>query len=119
MITSQTMVNSTSQGTPSGNYNGSSAEFASVKVEGAGYYNRNSGLHTFTYTLNGFSGTIQLQGSLEESPVDADWFELDTTPTYVLNSSTQTFNVDGLFVWLRVKVTGFTAGTISKILVRY
>ena len=119
MITSQTMVTTTSQGTPNGNYNGSSTEFASTKVEGAGYYNRNSGLHTFTYTLSGFTGTIQLQGSLEETPSESDWFELDTTPTYVLNSSTDTFNVDGLFVWLRVKVTSFTAGTINKVLVRY
>ena len=119
MITSLTMVTTTSQGTPNGNYDGSSAEFASTKFEGAGYYNRNSGLHTFTYTLNGFTGAIQMQGSLEEVPSEDDWFELETTPTYTLNSSTQTFNVDGLFVWLRVKVTGFTAGTINKVLVRY
>lgn len=113
------MVTTTSQGTPNGNYDGTSLQFASAKVEGAGYYNRNSGLHTFTYTLNGFTGTIQIQGSLEEIPLEADWFELDTSPTFVTKSGTETFNVDGLFVWLRVKVTGFTAGTINKVLVRY
>ena len=89
------------------------------KFKGDGYYGSNDGLHTVAYHLNAFVGVIKMQGSLASDPTAGDWF--DITGTTVGDSSTaiteNTFkNFTGNFVWIRVLVTEFSAGSVSKVL---
>ena len=96
--------------------------FVTDKAKGDGYYSQPDGIHTVAYhpsaTLNDDS-TIGLimQGSLATTPTEDDWFDITGT-TAILDGSTLAFssNFTGNFIWIRAKVTGVTAGYVSKIL---
>jgi len=115
-----------------------------VKYKGDGYYGRSDGLHTVQINLENFTGVVRIEGTLEIDPGDDDWFdvELSTTSsvsgsvdttgavssgtTVVLSSvlfsgatSNNNYNFTGNFVWVRAKVTDWTAGTINSILLNH
>ena len=102
----------------SGTYNGSDLNWFSNKFPGDGYYGYSDGLHTVSYNLVGFEGSICFQASLATSPTDADWFNIDESAvTSEQPTNTTTFkNFSGNFVWVRAAITNFTAGTINKVL---
>lgn len=87
--------------------------------KGDGYYGRSDGLHTVAYYLTGFLGVIKIQGTLAANPIESDWFDIaDTTAgdgSTVLTENTFK-NFTGNFMWIRVVVTEFAAGTINKVL---
>jgi hypothetical protein len=105
------------------------------KFKGDGYYGRSDGFHTVQYTLTGFIGRISIQGTLAVDPTEADWFtvelgtgamSIDTTGllteqniTYVEYSqsttNTKVYNFTGNYVWIRVKITNWTDGTVNSI----
>lgn len=122
-LTSITLVASTSFGTASGNYDGSSTTFYSDKQKGDGYYGYTDGLHTVAYYFTNFVGNVVVQATLAKDPVDADWFDVDTTTNAYDGSTALTdqvaYNFTGNFVWVRAKITDFTAGTIRKIVFNY
>jgi len=99
--------------------------FVTDKAKGDGYYSQPDGIHTVAYhpsaTLNDDS-TIGLimQGSLATTPTEDDWFDITGTSINQTNldGSTLAFhaNFTGNFVWVRAKVSGMTAGAVSKIL---
>jgi len=99
--------------------------FVTDKAKGDGYYSQTDGVHTVAYhpssTLNDDS-TIGLimQGSLATTPTEDDWFDISGTSIDQTNldGSTLAFhaNFTGNFVWVRAKVSGMTAGAVSKIL---
>lgn len=100
-------------------YDGSTATVTGEKFKGDGYYGRADGLHTVAYHLSGFLGTVKIQGSLATDPTNSDWF--DISGTTVGDGSTilteNTFkNFTGNFMWIRVVVNQFAAGTVSKVL---
>lgn len=43
-------------------------------IRADGYYGRSDGLHTVQVIYNNFTGDFGLQGTLEVSPTEADWF---------------------------------------------
>jgi len=112
-----------------------SATLQSDKVKGDGYYGMSDGLHTIMIDLNGFIGTIKIQGSLAQEPTETDWFmieldrgavSLDTTGkasalvetslTYTsAETSIKSYNATGNFVWIRADISDWSAGTISRI----
>lgn len=100
-------------------HDGSTATVTGEKFKGDGYYGRADGLHTVAYYLNGFVGVIKMQGSLSTNPESGDWFDIDGTTvndgSTVLTENTFK-NFTGNFMWIRVVVSDFTAGTISKVL---
>lgn len=108
-------------GTPSGNYDGSSADFNGDRVIAANYY-RVANEQTLRFDLNDFTGVIKVQATLDEDPGtdDPNWFDVYTTPE---DSSAITMfgsvNVRGNFTWIRCKVTGFDGGTINSFNVVY
>ena len=140
-LTSITLVPTTTFGTATGNYDGSSTTFYSDKQKGDGYYGYTDGLHTAAIYLTNFIGKITLQGTLAKDPVEADWFNISlgaggvasTVSTTGLVSQTIvddieyteattnqiSYNFVGNLVWIRVKVEDFTAGTIRKIIYNY
>lgn len=102
-----------------GTYNGTDLDWYSRQFPGDGYYGYTDGLHTISYNLIGFVGTIGFQASLATSPTNTDWFDIpDTQIGDNVNPLTiATYkNFSGNFVWVRAAITSFTAGTINKVL---
>ena len=115
------LLPTTTYGTPSGNYDGSSLDFAGDRQQAANYYGGFGGLQTIAFYLTNFEGKIHIQASLETDPVeDQDWFlvnEFDTAST----TTTENFarNITGNFTWIRAQVLDFTAGTINYVTMSY
>lgn len=99
--------------------------FVTDKAKGDGYYSQPDGVHTVAYhvgaALNDDSNiSIKMQGSLATTPTEDDWFDISGTSIDQTNidGSTLAFhaNFTGNFVWVRAKVSGMSAGAITKIL---
>ena len=115
------LLPTTTYGTPSGNYDGSSQDWSGDRQQAANYYGGFGGLQTIAYYLNGFQGRIKIEASLDSDPVsDAAWFKVDefdsTTGTTTNNFSV---NITGNFTWIRANVEDFDAGTITKLYMSY
>jgi len=89
---------------------GSAVFSYSDKKKAAGYHRNNDGLHTVVYTVNSFSGTVKLQGTLNLYPGDDDWFDIDNTEIGGDSSDIggvdgQNFSISrnftGNFLWVR------------------
>lgn len=88
------------------------------KYRGDGYRRSNDGFHTVGYYLKDFIGTVKIQATLATEPSDNDWFDVNNTSIGdgVSSISENLFrNFTGNFVWIRVVVENFTAGSITKI----
>ncbi len=121
MSQTYTLLAATQHGVPSGNYDGSSMDWASDPVQAADYYRgRGSSTQTVTFSLLGFDGRIILEATLDAEPTDAAWVE-----TYRIGSpgtpltDYHPVTVPGNFVWMRARVELFDAGTISYINITY
>ena len=101
--------------------------FLSDPVKSDGYYG-GDGLHTVTYIpwteqpantfiYNNFGGSIVMQATLELSPTELDWFDIDGTYTeFTRTHHANTFhNFRGIYVWIRAKVE-ISEGVLSQIL---
>lgn len=113
------VVSNTTHGVANGNYDGQADTWTTDPVKGAGYYNYTDGLHTVSYSLSNFVGVIEFQATLLYEPTEADWFDIaDSAVGDGVESLTEsTFkNFFGNFVWIRARITNFSAGTINKVL---
>ena len=97
--------------------------FVTEKQKGDGYYSQTDGVHTVAYHVGSSLNTtavLKMQGSLATTPTEDDWFDITGTTinSSNLDGSTLAFsaNFTGNFVWVRAKITGMTAGSVSKIL---
>jgi hypothetical protein len=115
------LLPTTTYGTPSGNYDGSSQDWSGDRQQAANYYGGFGGLQTIAYYLNGFQGRIKIEATLDSDPVtDAAWFkvnEFDSTSTTTTNNFS--VNITGNFTWIRANVEDFDAGTITKLYMSY
>jgi hypothetical protein len=113
------VISNTAHGASNGPYNGTNLNWFSDKYKGDGYYGYTDGLHTVSYKLTGFIGTIGFQASLATTPTEQDWFDLaesqvgDNVNPLTINTFK---NFSGNFVWVRASITSFTAGTINRVL---
>lgn len=119
MITTKTILGTTVYGTPSGNYDGSSQDWASNAVEAANYYRGRGGLQTVLFDVTNFEGVMTVEATLDSDADSAVWFQ-----TYVLGDGTPTTsyfstNILGNFTWMRVRVEGFSGGTINAVTLSY
>tara|TARA_B100000085_G_scaffold268588_1_gene279177 strand:+ start:290 stop:688 length:399 start_codon:yes stop_codon:yes gene_type:complete len=116
-------------------HSGGTQTLQSDKVKGDAYFGQNDGLHTVMIQLAGFVGVIKIQASLEETPGNNDWFDvelgtddfsIDTTGLVkktaitsliynIAETSQRAYNTRGNYVWLRADISNWTAGTISRI----
>lgn len=115
------LLPTTTEGTPSGNYDGSSEDWAGERQKAANYYTSLGGLQTVSFYVSGFQGYITIEATLDSDPVtDAAWFSVyqygDGSTTLTQNTSV---NITGNFAWMRARVTNFDAGTISKVVLAY
>lgn len=113
--------------------------FTSEPLQAAGYYGLTEGNHTVDVSVSEITGVIEIQATLEAEPQEFDWFPvnfeskeltIDTTGLIrennisVISYSSPTSgsvinNFVGNYIWLRVKLTGFTGGTLNKVLLNY
>ena len=120
-ITRETILTTTEYGVPSGNYDGSSQDWSSDPVKAANYYRGQGFIQTVTFSVTGFEGTMTVEATLDADPADATWFE---TFTYGDGSTIPLTDyhpeaILGNFTWMRIKVTGFSGGTINSVTIAY
>lgn len=116
--TSVQLLPTTTNGVAVDNYNGASLAFNGDKVKGDGYYGFSDGVHTVQTRVTAFVGTLKIQGTLQKDPAATDWVDVDNIvigdgSTALTNSYLNNFT--GNFVWVRVSVEDFTAGTINSV----
>jgi len=112
-----------------------STTLTSEKVKGDAYFGQSDGLHTVVVNITGFTGIVKIQGSLETTPGDNDWFDIElgtddfTVDTSglitkqaaeslvynIAETSMKSYNAVGNFVWLRANISNWQSGTISSI----
>jgi hypothetical protein len=91
------------------------------KYKGDGYYGRSDGFHTVQYNVNGFIGSIVMQGTLAIEPTSDDWFTLSATEHNSANDSSANntggfiYNFTGNYVWVRAIISNWTDGTVNSI----
>jgi hypothetical protein len=115
------LLPTTSYGTPSGNYDGSSLDWSGEDQKAADYYGGFGQLQTVAFYLLNFQGLIRIEATLESIPVtDADWFKVYDFDS-IADPTTDNFstNITGNFTWIRATVIGFDAGTITKVMMSY
>ena len=120
-ITTQSILTNVEYGTPSGNYDGSSQDWASDAVKAANYYRGQGNIQTLAVRTTNFEGDIILEATLDADAQTATWF---TTETYGDGSTApltnyQVFTITGNFTWMRVRVEGFSGGTINAVTITY
>lgn len=120
MITTVVLLENVVEGVPSGNYDGSSQDWASDAVPAANYYRGRGSVQTFLIRVSGFVGTIRLEASLDSLSDSATWFEIYEFGPYVMPiTDYHPASITGNFVWLRARVEDFEAGTIDLVSVTY
>jgi hypothetical protein len=115
------LLPTTTYGTPSGNYDGSSQDWAGAPQKAANYYGGFGDLQTVAFFLQDFQGSITIEASLDSEPQeDGHWFRVNDVNA-ITTAVTQNFsvNIPGNFTWIRARVDGFEAGTITKITLSY
>ena len=99
--------------------------FVTDKVQGDGYYSQPDGVHTVAFHPNASINddaniSLKMQGSLATTPTEDDFFDISGASINQdnIDGSTLAFHVNftGNFVWVRAKVSGMSAGAVSKIL---
>ena len=97
--------------------------FVSDKSKGDGYYSQPDGVHTVSYKVSSTvntGATIKMQATLATTPTEDDWADIsNTTPTLDQSTTIFSYNFTGNYVWVRAKITGMTAGTITEILLNH
>jgi hypothetical protein len=115
------LLPTTSYGTPSGNYDGSSQDWSGDQQQAANYYGGFGGLQTIAFFLNGFQGRIKIEASLDNNPItDESYFQIADFDSRQSPSTTNfSRNIVGNFTWIRARVEDFDDGTISKVMLSY
>lgn len=113
--------------------------FTSTAVKAANFYGINNAVQTVAFKVTNFIGTVTLQASLATSPNEDDWFSInllgqsysvDTTglvsqavkksiSSNLGTSTTEVYNFEGNYLWLRGRISAFTAGTVNGITINY
>ena len=121
MATSRTILATTVYGEASGNYDGSSQDWASDAQQAADYYRGRGGVQTVTFDVTDFEGRLFLEATLDTDAESAAWFSTfelgDGSTTPLTTYLPQT--VIGNFTWMRVRVQGFSGGTINSVNITY
>lgn len=119
--TTQTILDTTVYGTAAGNYDGSSQDWVSDARKAANYYRGYGSIQTVTISVTGFEGIMYLEATLDSDPDSAAWF-----PTYTYGDGSTTplsdyhpATITGNFTWMRVRVEGFSGGTINSVTITY
>jgi len=115
------LLPTTTYGTPSGNYDGSSEDWSGDRQQAANYYGGFGTLQTIAIYLSAFQGLIKIEATLDSDPtMDSEWFkvyEFDSTAQTTTNNFS--VNITGNFTWIRANVEQFSTGTITRVDMSY
>jgi len=116
-----TLLENVEHGVPSGNYDGSSLDFASDAANGPGYYQGYEGSQTVNLRLVNFQGTIEIQGTLNQilPTAEVGWVKLTESVVSEPTTLNQTLTVEGQYNWVRVRVVDFENGVIDLVTSSY
>ena len=114
-----TLLNNIEHGVPSGNYDGSSADFFSDAAQAVGFYQGQGSIQTVLINIANFTGSIITQATLGSDPESAAWFDVDTLSTDTSTTEIRSASTPGNFVWIRVKIQDFESGTINSVTLTY
>lgn len=99
------------------------------KYPAAAYNMASSSLQTIIWNVGAnvrglsptyFVGNITIQASLATEPGVFDWFDVETLPiTQTATGQAGYMNISGNYVWVRVLVSNWTAGSIQSITLSY
>ena len=118
--TTVTLLPTTTYGTPSGNYDGSSTDWPGTAQQAADYYGGFGALQTTAFYLNGFAGIINIEATLDSDSDSADWFTVYTVDASVDPiTANWSQNITGKFTFIRATVESFSAGSITKVTLTY
>lgn len=118
-FTTETILDTTTYGIASGNYDGSSNDFNSNAVIAVNYYAGQGSIQTVTIQITNFVGKITLQASLNDTVESAKWFDIYEYEHVSPRTDYHPVSLTGNFVWMRANVTNFDAGTINSISISY
>jgi hypothetical protein len=112
-------------------------DIVSERVKGDGYFGNSDGLHTVFWSVAGFIGTIEVQGTLASEPTESDWatitltapnnkYTIDATGAVTIagvdstrytqeTDTSKSYNFTGNFVWIRARISEFTQGVMNGI----
>lgn len=103
----------------------SNMSLESDKLKGDGYYSRSDGIHTVQYNLNGFLGSIVVQGTLATAPIEEDWSTIASTMHQAVIEDEITRNggfiknFTGNYVWVRIAITNWSDGSVTSIMLNH
>jgi len=112
------LIPATMFGTANGNYVPPATEFSGDPQKAAAYYSKDKSVQTVSWYLSNFTGVLTIEATLDTSSDTDDYFPIHTVDGTDLTENLYE-NLEGNYTWLRVTVTEFTAGFISKIAVGY
>ena len=123
-ITTVTLLPSTTYGTPSGNYDGSSEDFIGDPQKAANYYRGRGSIQTIRWVYLGVQGLVTIQATLDNDPAESRWFDIaatgdNSTDDSTTITATYVQAVVGNFTWLGAVVTNFKDGTIEVVQATY
>lgn len=120
MAQTYSILATTIHGQPSGNYDGSSLDWASTPVQAADYYRGRGSVQTVTFSFDSFQGRCVLEASLDTDPDTASWFEVyNIGDPLVPLTDYHPESIQGNFVWIRARIELFDAGIINYINITY
>jgi len=101
-------------------YDGIATEFSSNPQKAAAYYSKDKSVQTVSWHLTDIVGVLTIEATLETSSDTDNYFPIHTIdasagPATLIGFS----NLKGNYTWIRVTVSQFTEGSISKIVVGY
>jgi hypothetical protein len=73
------------------------------------------------FSVSGFEGDMILEATMDQDPETAGWFDTfvygdgSTTPLTDYHPA----SITGNFTWMRVRVEGFSGGTINTVTITY
>ena len=111
----------TEHGVPSGNYDGSSLDWAGNAQKAANYYLSSKQNQSIRFQLTGFVGIIKIQATLDTDADDTTvWVPRETVGDGIVALTVDTsVAIPGRFTWIRAQVLDFTAGTIDSVTITY
>jgi hypothetical protein len=122
-LTTLPLLESTVNGIPSGNYDGSSLDFVGNAQIAVNYYGGQGSIQTVTISVTNFTGDIRLEATLNDSlAVNTDqayWFEVDQYLRLLPTTQIYPVTLTGNFTYMRARILDFETGTINAITITY
>ena len=104
-------------------YGHAGGNLTSADVPADSYYGFTDGLHTVSISLDGFTGSIALEGTLATTPGATDWFRIPLSGSNALNfttsSGTTAYTFTGNYVYIKALIFSASAGSVKSILLNY